>query len=416
MPNPKLETYKNKATDTVYDLTDADAQSKLTAILDGTDIDTFADVESALSEKADLSIIYPVFSTSQQYTEGDVVIYQGKIYAFFTIHNPGAWNSSEVDELQIKDIINHRQPDTNFDSGDFNEQATADEFYHIAISLKKSTTPTSGDTKPITSGAVYTALQGMFPRSEQVVLGAKNLLLPNVSKTITDVTFTVDENGVVTVNGTASEARNYEYFTMTGDGKDYIINCGNPNVASSPAPLGFYVYDSTVPRQYDVIGTEDKKITFTEGHTFTVYFVVRAGNTVTNEKLYPMLRLATDIDSTYAPYAMTNRELTENTTKDLLWTNPDPSQTFASQAVAVTIPNYDYYILETQNKTTSTGHVANVILEKNVAYACMSLFGGKASSRPITLTNTSISCGDAGNTEVDNTLVIPKRLFGIRKL
>lgn len=34
MPNPKLETYKNKATGTVYDFTDADAQSKVTATVD----------------------------------------------------------------------------------------------------------------------------------------------------------------------------------------------------------------------------------------------------------------------------------------------------------------------------------------------------------------------------------------------
>lgn len=51
MPNPKLETYKNKATNTVYDLTDANAQASLTAILDGTSIDSFADVESALAGK-----------------------------------------------------------------------------------------------------------------------------------------------------------------------------------------------------------------------------------------------------------------------------------------------------------------------------------------------------------------------------
>ena len=51
MPNPKLETYKNNATTTVYDLTDANAQARLTAILDGTSIDSFADVESALTGK-----------------------------------------------------------------------------------------------------------------------------------------------------------------------------------------------------------------------------------------------------------------------------------------------------------------------------------------------------------------------------
>ena len=53
MPNPKLETYKNKATGTVYDYTDAAAQATLAGILDGTDIDSFGDVETALATKVD---------------------------------------------------------------------------------------------------------------------------------------------------------------------------------------------------------------------------------------------------------------------------------------------------------------------------------------------------------------------------
>ena len=35
------------------------------------------------------------------------------------------------------------------------------------------------------------------------------------------------------------------------------------------------------------------------------------GQTVNNLVFYPMLRLASDPDDTYQPYAMTNRELTE---------------------------------------------------------------------------------------------------------
>ena len=53
MPNPKWEVYENKATGIEYDITDADAQGKLTAILDGTNIDSFGDVETALDGKVD---------------------------------------------------------------------------------------------------------------------------------------------------------------------------------------------------------------------------------------------------------------------------------------------------------------------------------------------------------------------------
>ena len=38
---------------------------------------------------------------------------------------------------------------------------------------------------------------------------------------------------------------------------------------------------------------------------------VRSGTTLSNAMVYPMIRLASDPDDTYVPYAMTNRELTE---------------------------------------------------------------------------------------------------------
>ena len=41
------------------------------------------------------------------------------------------------------------------------------------------------------------------------------------------------------------------------------------------------------------------------------YIVIKNGTTVSNKMFYPMLRLASDPDDTYQPYAMTNRELTE---------------------------------------------------------------------------------------------------------
>jgi hypothetical protein len=42
------------------------------------------------------------------------------------------------------------------------------------------------------------------------------------------------------------------------------------------------------------------------------YIGVNNGATVNNLTIYPMLRLAEDTDTTYQPYAMTNKELTDN--------------------------------------------------------------------------------------------------------
>ena len=68
MSNPILETYKHKATNTVYDLADSDARASISAIKDGTNIDSFSDVETALGNKADSSSLAAV-ATSGSYND-----------------------------------------------------------------------------------------------------------------------------------------------------------------------------------------------------------------------------------------------------------------------------------------------------------------------------------------------------------
>jgi hypothetical protein len=48
---------------------------------------------------------------------------------------------------------------------------------------------------------------------------------------------------------------------------------------------------------------------------FYAFLHVGNGTTVNNVDVYPMLRLASDPDDTHVPFAMTNRELTENCIK-----------------------------------------------------------------------------------------------------
>ena len=98
---------------------------------------------------------------------------------------------------------------------------------------------------------------------------------------------------------------------LTGDGNEYLVSCGNANAAGYPALLGFYVYDNTDSVQYNIIGTESKKIKFTQGNNFSFNIIARTGGAISNEKIYPMMRIAEDTDDTYVPYAMTNKELTE---------------------------------------------------------------------------------------------------------
>lgn len=74
--------------------------SAIAAIKDGQSIDSFADVETALGEKADTDIVASDFSAAASYTAGDYCIYGGKFYKFKTSHT-GAWSASDVDEIKI---------------------------------------------------------------------------------------------------------------------------------------------------------------------------------------------------------------------------------------------------------------------------------------------------------------------------
>lgn len=141
--------------------------------------------------------------------------------------------------------------------------------------------------------------------------GAKNLL-PCTATTATsgNVTFTVNSDGSVTVDtgGAAADANRY-------------INVGIPSLKEgdkiilSGCPNNPDLWQGT---QIDING-----VTGTEQHgeelhlTVTADMVnqpvrvrIAAGQELSNYTFYPMIRDARIADSTYVPYAMTNRELT----------------------------------------------------------------------------------------------------------
>lgn len=74
--------------------------AEVAAIKDGVSIDSFADVETALSGKADNDIVADAFNAAETYAEGDYCTYEGGLYKFKTAHE-GAWNAADVDQIQI---------------------------------------------------------------------------------------------------------------------------------------------------------------------------------------------------------------------------------------------------------------------------------------------------------------------------
>lgn len=142
------------------------------------------------------------------------------------------------------------------------------------------------------------------------ILGAKNLLPNNaVTQTINGVTFTVNSDGTVRANGTAT-ANSYIYlFGSSNITKTFdfpVIGTGcpsdNPNGALR---IGF-------AQGYVDTG---EGVNISSNTPVSPFVFVTNGTTVNNVVFNPMIRPASIADDTYAPYAMTNRELSERAIK-----------------------------------------------------------------------------------------------------
>ena len=137
----------------------------------------------------------------------------------------------------------------------------------------------------------------VFGRSEQVSTTGKNLLeITESSATINGATFTINDDGSVTVNGTATSTCYFAYSRMDLDvTKKYILS--GTTVKSN----NNYVYiDNVSPRIAD---NGDGSITYVENVT-RIHVNIRIDPGTYNNLLFkPMIRLATIEDDTYEPYS-----------------------------------------------------------------------------------------------------------------
>lgn len=138
-------------------------------------------------------------------------------------------------------------------------------------------------------------------------------LLPNTAKTtsVNGVTFTVNEDGTVTASTGAGTATASAYLYLPNtidldliDGQQYILSGLSSNGSSSTFDIGIGNYGNS---------GSGKELTFTYNKNVNgqIFFRVYNGASV-NVTFSPMIRLATDADATYRPFAMTNKQLTDN--------------------------------------------------------------------------------------------------------
>lgn len=145
-------------------------------------------------------------------------------------------------------------------------------------------------------------------------IGAKNLLENEKStQTISGVTFTVNSDGSVIADGTATDIIWFQInngfklndveYTLTGCPIGGGENTYEVQIRSTESSSSLWQF--IVDRGDGATGL------CSSSRTYIAFIGIKSGVTVTNLLFKPMLRLATDPDNTYQPYAMTNKELTK---------------------------------------------------------------------------------------------------------
>ena len=137
---------------------------------------------------------------------------------------------------------------------------------------------------------------GVLSEATTISRGGKNLINYEAKTTTTKgVTFTVNVDKTITVNGTATAE---VYFAI---GKAKLIGGVEYRISGCPAGGNggtYYVYHGSKSSSMDI--GSGKTITASETTTNNVYFYMNKNTTLNNAVIKPMLRQA-DTDSAYEP-------------------------------------------------------------------------------------------------------------------
>lgn len=147
-------------------------------------------------------------------------------------------------------------------------------------------------------------------------VGAKNLL-PNkaTSQTVSGVTFTVNSDGTIRAVGTATSAILFDISIKPTLADGTYILSGCPQGGSQDT---YYLhYTNAVDTAFSDYGNgvEFTPFDYTQNPNAKVRLCIKPAAGAVNLLFKPMIRPVSIADDTYVPYAMTNRELTQSTSK-----------------------------------------------------------------------------------------------------
>lgn len=184
---------------------------------------------------------------------------------------------------------------------------------------------TKGDMHPVTSNAVAEEVEDIDAEFADIVniYGAKNILpYPYHSKSglvHNGITYTINSDGSVTANGTANGSSTFYYFSdLKGSDIQYLNGCIFSGLSDGSDNTYFLsIHQSVSPwTPYCRLTNEGNKVISGIPNDDTlVDCIIRVANgtTVTNKTFFAMMRKPGITDDAYAPYAKTNKQLTDST-------------------------------------------------------------------------------------------------------
>lgn len=262
------------------------------------------------------------FNPNKAYEVGEIVVYEKVTYIFTAAKSAGAWDATKVEVKPLGTAIFEKEgggdslsdlTDTDIDSPVEGEVLTWDGTAWVNAEGTPAVTKTAtGNPIEITDGAdaplvkCTTAIQGnqdLHGYDKPWVGGAgKNKLeVTTMTRTVNGVTFTVNEDGSINANGTASAniflSVNPNISLASGQ---YVLS-GCPSGGGSTS-YRLYTQD---PQGGHLSPDDGSSKSFSYDGTYTLqsFIVIYNGVSVNNLIFYPMIRLSTVTDPTFAPYS-----------------------------------------------------------------------------------------------------------------
>lgn len=155
---------------------------------------------------------------------------------------------------------------------------------------------------------------------DNAVLGAKNWI-PNkgTSQSLDGITWTVNDDKTINANGTKNNS-NDGFVILSRNSDNYKIPTGQyifsgyPKEASASNNCMLKLQATRNGSLYQIASLEsdvEQTVTVYDTDVLQCVCYVLPTKNVSNVIFKPMLRLASDTDTTYQPYTMTNRDLTD---------------------------------------------------------------------------------------------------------